>query len=291
MTRNNDFNTAWNGYAPLVERTVRGRDCPWLTRETKQKMYQRDCQLPKAKRTKNPEDWSHYRRLRNLTTYAIRKEKANYERSIFNETESNPKNFLKQIKKCYPIKNKSTSNTSFKVENEVITDKNKISNAFSVYFSNIPSLMKTTIILCNFMNPTWQYNDMDGLSIKVDPNNYAFSSAEVHYQEVLRILESLNPYKPAGVDNIPPKTETAKPLLLLANRGLQCGQFPNHENIARITPVYKSDEKTLLDNYRPISTLPVFSKVLEKLVYNQISRYLEENDLLNDYQYGFRQNQ
>ena len=206
------------------------------------------------------------------------------------------KNFWKQIKKCYPIKNKSTSNSSFKVGNKVITDKNKISNAFCVYFSNIPSLMKATI--CSFMNPTWQYNDMGGLSIKVNPNNYAFSFAEVHYQEVLRILESLNPYKPAGVDNIPPKvvndaaTEIAKPLLILANRSLQCGQFPNDEKMARITPVYKSDEKILLDNYRPITTLPVFSKVLEKLVHNRISRYLEESDLLNDYQYayGFRQN-
>ena len=67
VTRNNDFNTAWDGFktistniinkhAPLVERTVRGKDCPWLTREIKQKMYERDYQLRKAKRTKNPED-------------------------------------------------------------------------------------------------------------------------------------------------------------------------------------------------------------------------------------------
>jgi hypothetical protein len=100
-------------------------------------MYERDYQLQKAKPTKNPEDWSHYRRLRNLTTYAIRKEKANYERSIFNENELNPKKFWKQIKKCYPVKIKPTSSTSFKVENEVITDKSKISNAFCDFFSNI----------------------------------------------------------------------------------------------------------------------------------------------------------
>jgi hypothetical protein len=175
VTRNNDFNTAWDGFktiitniinkhAPLVERTVRGKDCPWLTREIKQKMYERDYQLRKAKRTKNPEDCSHCRRLRNLTTYAIRKGNANYERSIFNENELNPKNFWKQIKKSYPVKNKSTSSTSFKVENEVITDKSKISNAFCDFFSNIPSLMKTTT--CNFMNSAWQYNDMDGYQEK-----------------------------------------------------------------------------------------------------------------------------
>jgi hypothetical protein len=306
VTRNNDFNTAWDGFktiitniinkhAPLVERTVRGKDCPWLTREIKQKMYERDYQLRKAKRTKNPEDCSHCRRLGNLTTYAIRKGNANYERSIFNENELNPKNFWKQIKKSYPVKNKSTSSTSFKVENEVITDKSKISNAFCDFFRNIPSLMKTTT--CNFMNSALQYNDMDGLSRKINPSNHEFYFTEVRYlQEVLRILESLNPYKPAGVDNIPPKvvkdaaTEIAKPLVILASRSLQCGQFLSAEKIARITPVYKSDEKTLLDNYRPISTLPVFSKVLEKLVYYRISRYLEEHDLFNNYQYGFRQN-
>ena len=103
VTMINDFNTAWdefkriiskiiNKHAPFVERTVRGKDCPWLTRGIKQKMYERDFQLRKAKRTNNPEDWSHYRRLRNSTTYAIHKEKANYERSILNENELNPKN-------------------------------------------------------------------------------------------------------------------------------------------------------------------------------------------------------
>lgn len=121
---------------------------------------------------------------------------------------------------------------------------------------------------------------MNGLSRKINPGNHEFSFREIYYQEVLRILESLNPYKPAGVDNIPPKfvkeavAEIAKPLAILVNRSLQSAQFPNAEKIARITPVYKSGEKTQLDNYRPISILPVFSKVLEKLVYHRISEYL-----------------
>jgi hypothetical protein len=198
-------------------------------------MYERDYPLQKAKRTKNPEDWSHFRRLRNLTTYAIRKGKANYERSIFNENEFNPKNFWKQIKKCYPVNNKSTSSTSIKVENEVITGKSKIWNAFCDFFSNIPYLMKTTT--CNFMNSALPYNGMDGLSRKLNPSNHEFYITEVRYQEVLRILESLNPYKPAGVDNIPPKidkdaaTEIAKPLVILVNRSLQCGQFPSAKRL------------------------------------------------------------
>jgi hypothetical protein len=86
---------------------------------------------------------------------------------------------------------------------------------------------------------------MDGLSRKLNPNNNEFHFTKVHYQEVFGILKSLNPYKPAGIDNIPPEviteaaTEIAIPLVTLANRSLQCGQFPNAEKIARITPVYK----------------------------------------------------
>jgi hypothetical protein len=63
VTRNNDFNTAWDGFktiitniinkhAPLVERTVQSKDCPWLTREIKQKMY--DYQLRKQNEQKIP---------------------------------------------------------------------------------------------------------------------------------------------------------------------------------------------------------------------------------------------
>ena len=78
---------------------------------------------------------------------------------------------------------------------------------------------------------------MDGLSRKINPSNHEFYFTEVRYQEVLRILESLNPYKPAGVDNIPPKidkdaaTEIAKPLVILVNRSLQCGQFPSAKRL------------------------------------------------------------
>ena len=94
VTQHADFNTAWDQFkaivknvidrhAPFIERTVRGRDCLWLTRDLKQMIHERDYQLHRAKRTSKSEDWSNYRRLRDRTTYAIRKAKANYERSIF----------------------------------------------------------------------------------------------------------------------------------------------------------------------------------------------------------------
>ena len=111
---------------------------------------------------------------------------------------------------------------------------------------------------------------------------------------MLGILKSLGTSKAAGLDNIPPKLvkaaaeELAVPITTLANRSLTCGLFPNAEKAAKISPIYKSGDRAAIDNYRPISVLPVFSKVLKRLVYNWLSYYLETNQLLSDSQYGFR---
>ena len=68
------------------------------------------------------------------------------------------------------------------------------------------------------------------------------------------------------------------------------GIFPNAYKIAKITPIFKADDETLLSNYRPISVLPVFSKNLERIMYNRISTYLSKHNLLYKKQFGFQNN-
>ena len=115
-----NLNTAWNKFkeqltnvigkrAPLKERSVRGRDCPWLTSEIKKKIRDRDYYLKTARRSNAENDWSTYRHLRNSGTTAIRNSKARYNRDILRENMNNPKNFRKTIKRCYPVKSKVTN--------------------------------------------------------------------------------------------------------------------------------------------------------------------------------------
>ena len=103
-------NTAWNKFkqilvsiidkhAPLVEKQVRRRNCPWLTHEIKGNMNDRDYYLRKARRTGREMDWSTYRRLRNQCNRLIRHSKANYMRNTFAENRNNSKSFWKQVKK------------------------------------------------------------------------------------------------------------------------------------------------------------------------------------------------
>ena len=77
-------------------------------------------------------------------------------------------------------------------------------------------------------------------------------------------------------------------LTRIINQSLCTGIFPNSLKIAKISPIFKKGDPHITDNYRPISLLPVISKVIEKVVFLQVYNYFVENKLLYDSQYGFR---
>ena len=77
-------------------------------------------------------------------------------------------------------------------------------------------------------------------------------------------------------------------LTSLINLCLKRGTFPDCLKIAKITPVFKGGNKNDLGNYRPISVLPVISRVLEKGINTRVYDHLELHNLLNPIQFGFR---
>ena len=79
-----------------------------------------------------------------------------------------------------------------------------------------------------------------------------------------------------------------KPLTVLFNRSFMTGVFPDSVKIAKVVPIYKNGSKHSICNYRPISILPVLSKIFEKLVHKQLLSFIEKHNLLTDSQYGFR---
>ena len=74
----------------------------------------------------------------------------------------------------------------------------------------------------------------------------------------------------------------------IVNKSLARVIFPSEHKMAEIVPVYKSGQEDKIENYRPISLLPGFSKILEKIVATQIEHYLISNNLLYVKQYGFK---
>ena len=104
----------------------------------------------------------------------------------------------------------------------------------------------------------------------------------------------MKPNKSPGPDNIGPKLikEVAEilidPLVHIFNLSLTTGVVPDKLKIAKIIPVFKKGDPQLPSNYRPISLLNVFSKLLEKIMYKRLYSYLNSNNKLYQYQFGFR---
>ena len=80
-----------------------------------------------------------------------------------------------------------------------------------------------------------------------------------------------------------------KLILRIFNLSLQTGIFPDKLKIGRDTPLFKIRENYKLGNYRPISVLPYFSKILEKIMYNRLYKYLTDSSILYKKQFGFQE--
>ena len=82
--------------------------------------------------------------------------------------------------------------------------------------------------------------------------------------------------------------EVKKPLFQTSKNSLKNGIVPENTKIAKISPTFKSGKKELLTNYRPISVLPCFSKILERIMYNRLYEYLNQSNIFYNKQFGFR---
>jgi hypothetical protein len=124
--------------------------------------------------------------------------------------------------------------------------------------------------------------------------NSTFRFSTIDETFVYDQLKKMKTSKSTGLTHIPARllkdgrNALAKPLTVLMNRSLAEGTIPSEWKHAMVTPVYKSGSKTDAANYRPISVLPVFVKILERAVHSMVYHYLQENQLLSIYQSGFR---
>lgn len=296
-----DFDKGWdlfknyvtstiNKHSPLKEKNVRGKPSPWLTREIRQLMHTRDYQLRRFKQTSLDAHWDNYKKLRNTVTKKIRAAKANHIRNVFKKSTDKPSDFWKQIKNCYPTKGTCAPSKFFKINGENVSNPKCISNAFCSFFTKVGSKLMN----CKIINYTWKMFDHRDPLKDINRTNATFKFKELTVRETLKILESTNASKAAGPDTSPARIVKdiapviAAPLTFLINASLLSGTFPTSEKTAKINPVFKNGDRSNIDNYRPISVLNILSKTIERVVYNQLADYLEENFFLSKHQYGFR---
>ena len=225
-------------------------------------------------------------RLRNVRSRVIK---------VIEENSDDCRAFWKTVKKILPGESRKMS-TSMKIGNDISNDRKIIANAFNDHFAGAISRL-----VCDTGNSVINTgrNLMSRAAAIVRANTQEEIRPPFHFNEVtvssvLAQLRRLKVGKASGLDNIPVRLLKdsaiiiAKHLARIINASLQQGKVPSAWKCARVIPLFKKGSALNMDNYRPISVLPVISKPLEREVHNQLTKYLREHKILSPYQYGFR---
>jgi hypothetical protein len=135
---------------------------------------------------------------------------------------------------------------------------------------------------------------IDPTSFIANTSNDSIVITPTEPTEILNILRDIKTIA-EGWDGLSSKTIKSvyplicHPLTHIVNLLISQGVVPSELKKAIIHPIFKKDDPRKLTNYRPISILPLFSKVIEKVMYKRIYHFLTQRNLLYDYQFGFRQ--
>ena len=207
----------------------------------------------------------------------------NYEITYYsNQLELNKTDICKSWKILKNIIGKESNSTkktsSFCIENKVITDNIDVANTFNDFFVSIgPSLAKK---IQSNVSPMSYVNNV--------PNSIVILN--ISQNEVLSVISSLKHSSP-GWDQMPASilkpcvNNYIAPLTHIINQSLIEGVFPNELKLARVVPIFKSGDSTNISNYRPISVLTFFSKIFERIMYNYVINFMDEQDIIYKYQY------
>ena len=120
------------------------------------------------------------------------------------------------------------------------------------------------------------------------------NSLDFNEDEIIKIIRALNVNKAYGCDDISIRMikicdkSLLKPLILLFENSIKDSCYPDIWKRSNIIPVHKKIDKRLVDSYRPISLLPIYGKIFEKIMFNRVYKFLLEERLLNPNQSGFR---
>ncbi len=180
---------------------------------------------------------------------------------------------------------KSDGNLSFDPKNNANIFMNFYSNLASDLVRQLPTAPKKFGI-----DTVKKYYE----KYKLEGKDFSFSP--VTEETVLKLLLNINPSKAAGLDNLAGKflregaTVLVTPVTEICNLSIRLSTFPDKCKIAKLKPLFKKGSKTEAKNYRPISLLPLISKIVEKVIYDQTQNFLDKNEILYKYQSGFRSN-
>ena len=260
---------------------------PWITKGIQKSIGKKDVLYKKYLKSKSTFWHKRYILYRNRIKQLIFFAKKKYYTSYFDRFEKNSKKVWAGINSIIHKSTKNNIDDIFINENgNVITDQKVVSNSFNRFYTSIADKLVEKL-----GNPNNKFQDY----LK-NPNKHSIFLNEIEPDEVYNILLNLNPNKAADFYGISPKflkiaaNYLYKNLTNIYNHSFTTGVFPDKMKIAKVVPVFKSGSRMEVKNYRPISLLPIFSKIFEKLMHSRIYKFLQSNKIIFKNQYGFQKN-
>ena len=243
----------------------------WLNDDIIKAMDQRDKYKAKFNKYKDPLMLETYKTLKNHVNYMIRKAKLQDFRKKVNEKVKDSKTFHLALKTCSVVDNKKKSG-------EVSYDPDKLNSCFTKHNNaNIDDAMID--------------RETERILSRISPFSLYFR--QVSEIEVIKIVKSFKSNS-AGIDGI--STSFVKnsinysihAITEIINNSIKWSIFPHRWKKAIVIPIPKCDEPTSEKDYRPISLLPIFSKILEKVIAIQLIEYFINTGLYDRFQSAYK---
>ena len=287
------INMLLDKYMPLKkisQKEFKRKFKPWISNEIlckieyKNKIFKKyiKCKVADRKQQLNME----YKQIKNEITSLTRVGKKTYYEKYFSSNKKNLQKIWKGIKEIINIKSKNFDHpTSIFDGKKNITDPSEMANSFNGYFTSIAD----DILKNRKFEGHKSFRDY-----LTNPMNNSFFLYHCDNIEVKSIITSLNLHKAAGPNSIPTiilhllKEEICTPLSNIFNLSFSTGQHPDLLKIAKTIPVFKKGSRLLVCNYRPISLLSNLNKILEKLFFSRLCKFLDEYKCIYSLQFGFR---
>ena len=275
-------------FCPVKTKFISPKDKikPWINESLKADLKQRDYYFNLFKRKLISVNF--YNSFRNGVTKKIRIAKQKYYDKLFDDIKDNIKKTWQTINSI--LSRKCTKNNhcirSLVVDGLTLSDDTEIAEAFNMHFSSVGKLIDES--LPNYGNQHTHRNYTTSLRTV-----NSFFLAPVTPTIIKLIIDKMKS-KSAHIETYSTKilkylADLISPILCdIINRSFQTGYFPKFCKSARVVPLFKSGDKKNVQNFRGISILPIFSKIMEKVVHFQLYGYLQCNSLLTGDQFGFR---
>ena len=293
-----------NLHAPMKKKFVRGNNAPFMNKTLSQAFMHRSKLKNKFNKNPTEENKNSYKKQRNYCVSLLKKEKKKYYNNLDIKIFEDNKKFWKRVKPLFSDKQKTLPREIILVENEVTaSDKNEVAEKLNNFFIeavenlNIePFLQDNTdnILTENIGDIIEQYADHPSI-IKIkenvgEGNNFSFQdmTPDNFQREILKLDVTK-----ANLQGDIPSKMLIKTYDIISNhlsgyynKAKNEQQYPSSLKQADVMPIHKKGDKTLAKNYRPVSLIPVVSKLFEKNMYKEIIDFIDKS--LSPYLFGFR---